>query len=138
MIDYTSFTRALQYLEGSWLEFKEIDYSKDRKRLIFLKQMGLIKAYELCFLTLKKALRRHLVEAGESNIKSAAKSLFIAAVDNDLLRSSVDQWIKYIDMYNATVHEYSDGKIDDLIRLLPDFIDDAIGIHQAMTNKPWG
>ena len=137
MIDYTNFQKALKNLEESWLEYQAIDYSKDSERLVLLKRMGLIKTYEMGYETLKKTLYRYLVDAGESDIPSLSKPLFTSANENGLLPSPMEQWIKYIDIRNSTAHEYGIEKIDELIELLPDFIDDAIGIYQIMTKQSW-
>ena len=100
--------------------------------------MLLTKAFETCYEALFDSMKRYLVEYVDISGNVGGKTPLVRIANaNGLLRSPVDKWLSYIEMRNKVVHAYGIEKADELVNLLPDFIDDAIGMYQTMTEETW-
>ena len=49
----------------------------------------------------------------------------------------LDQWLQYTEGRIGTSHDYDGEKAKVCIELMPDFIDDAIGLYQTMSGETW-
>ena len=83
-------------------------------------------------------LKRYLnQELGIAEPPNSPKPLIRLAHENDMFASSLDQWLQYADARVATSHDYDGEKAKACLELIPDFIDDAIGLYQTMTCETW-
>ena len=139
MVSYINFHNTLYNLARFWAYYQENSAAQADEVLIELQKMGLIKSYEICYEALLKVLRLYLIEdiGMAIDVNTGAKPTFRAANDTPVLQSPLSQWFKYVDMRNTTAHEYGVEKVDEAVELLPDFIEDAIGLYQAMSGQSW-
>ncbi|MBF0296689.1 MAG: nucleotidyltransferase substrate binding protein [Magnetococcales bacterium] len=99
---------------------------------------SVIQRFAICYDTLWKGLRRHMTEElGLPDVPVSPKPLFRLAGRNDLLPSSVEQWLRYADARIGTTHDYSGGKALDTLMLAEPFWRDAVGLYQTLTGKAW-
>jgi len=140
MIDYDKLQKSLRHLE---LQFDNYKLAKDRIELTDIDREAIaesvIQRFETCYDTLWKDLKRYLIEEiGLADAPTSPKAILKLAGQNELLASSVEQWIKYADARTSTAHDYSGEKAAAVLTIVGDFIDDAIGLYQTMTGTSWG
>ena len=83
-------------------------------------------------------LKRFLNEdLGIADPPNSPKPIFRLAHENALFVSPLEQWLQYSDARIHTSHDYDGEKANACLRLIPDFIDDAIGLYQTMTTETW-
>lgn len=138
MSDFTNLNDALKNLELFWHYFAKHRDAIDgvQKQL---EEMGIVKAFEICYEAMMKSLRRHLVEElAVPDLATGRKTIIRVANENGLFRDGgIEQWFKYINARNASSHEYGNANINTVHTLMPDFIDDAISLYQTMSGKSW-
>ena len=99
---------------------------------------SVIQRFEICFDTLWKILRRHLVEAlGIAETPNSPRPIFRLADENHLLAAGGEQWELYVQPRIDTTHNYDREKAANAITVIPEFISDAIKLYCAMTGEPW-
>ena len=137
MIDYSNFKKSLKNLEIRNEYRKNLDPNSDIQMKEGMNE-SVIQRFEVCYDCLWKILRRYLEESlGIPKAPTAPKPLCRMAFENDLLSSPVEQWLKYIDARIGTTHDYDGDKAQNAVNLVDDFIDDAIGLYQTMTEETW-
>ena len=57
--------------------------------------------------------------------------------ENNLFASPLEQWLQYAQARIDTSHDYDGEKAQACLELMPDFIDDTIGLYQTMTGTAW-
>ena len=139
MIDFEKLRKSLKHLE---LQFQNYKRAQTRSGLSELDREAIaesvVQRFETCYDTLWKNLRRTLDEKlGLADVPSSPKPVIKLAGQNNLLPSSVDQWLNYADARTATAHDYSEEKATKAISVVGDFINDAISLYQTMSGKPW-
>lgn len=139
MISYDKLKKSLKHLD---MQLKNYEMAEDRPELKELDREALeesvIHRFEICYDTLWKDLKRYLrEELGLPDIPNSPKSIFRLANENKLLASPIEQWIQYADARTNTAHDYNEKKAADCLELIPDFLDDAIGLYQTMTGTSW-
>ena len=139
MIDYDKLQKSLKHLE---LQFENYKRSQDRPELTDLDREGIgesvIQRFETCYDTLWKTLKRYLTdELGLPDVQNSPKAILKQAGQQDLFATPVEQWLKYADTRVSTAHDYSGEKAEECLAIMPDFIDDAIGLFQTMTGQTW-
>lgn len=139
MIDYEKLQKSLKYLE---LQFANYQLAQDRPELTEIDREAIaesvIQRFETCYDTLWKHLKRYLIEEiGLADLPNSPKPTFKVAGQNDLFASPVEQWLKYADARTDTAHDYSGEKAAETLLIVKDFIDDAIGLYQTMTETTW-
>ena len=137
MIEYDKFRLALKRLEE-----QNGNYRHGNPALSDLDREGIaesvIQRFETCYDCLWKVLKRYLAEAlGAAEPPNSPKPVFRLAHENDLLTSPVEQWLRYADARIDTSHDYDGEKAQACLALVPDFIDDAIGLYQTMSGATW-
>ena len=137
MIDYSKFRSSLERLEE-----QNENYRQGNPALSDLDREGIaesvIQRFETCYDCLWKVLKRYLTETlGVPDAPNSPKPVFRLAHENDLLAASVERWLRYADARVDTAHDYDGEKAKACLVLVPDFIDDAIGLYEAMTSSPW-
>jgi len=139
MIDYEKLQKALKHLE---LQFANHQTAQDRPGLTDIDREAIaesvIQRFETCYDTLWKDLKRYLIEEiGLADVPNSPKPILKLAGQNGLFASSVEQWLKYADARTDTAHDYSGEKAAETLLVVEDFIDDAIGLYQTMTETTW-
>ncbi len=137
MIDYGTLRLSLERLEE-----QHANYRQGNPALSDLDREGIaesvIQRFETCYDCLWKVLKRHLTEVlGIPDPPNSPKPIFRLANENDLLRSSVEQWLRYTDARIGTSHDYDGKKAKACLALVPDFIGDAIDLYRTMSGASW-
>ena len=138
MIDYGKFELSLIRLEqqhDNWRHDNPALSSLDREGIA----ESVIQRFETCYDCLWKVLKRYLTEElGLPDIPISPKPVFRLASENGLFASPLGQWLQYANARNDTSHDYDGEKARACLELMPDFIDDAIGLYQTMSEETWG
>ncbi len=137
MIDYTILQNSLRALESQFRNYQNMDEHLE----VYLRealQESVIQRFELCYDCLWKTLKRYLSEVlGIPDLQNSPKPLFREANKQNLLSSPFEKWCDYIDTRNTTSHVYSAEKAQECLALIENFIDDAIGLYQSMSEQGW-
>ena len=139
MIDYEKLQKSLKHLEQ---QFANYQLAQDRTELTDIDREAIaesvIHRFETCFDTLWKDLKHYLMdEVGLADVPNSPKPILKLAGQNDLFASSVEQWLTYVEARIKTSHDYSGDKAAEVLLIIEDFIDDAIGLYQTMTGTSW-
>ncbi len=137
MIDYSKFRSSLKRLEE-----QHGNYRQGNPALSDLDREGIaesvIQRFETCYDCLWKVLKRYLIEAlAVADPPNSPKPIFRLAHENDLFAAPVQQWFRYAEARVDTSHDYDGEKAKACLALVPDFIDDAIGLYQTLSGTPW-
>ena len=137
MIDYDKFRLSLKRLEEQNENHREQDDTlPDLIREAIAESV--IQRFETGYDCLWKVLRRYLIEGlGLAETPNSPKPVFRLAYENDLLASPLEQWLQYAEARIGTSHDYDGEKAQACLQLMPDFIDDAIGLYQTMSGAIW-
>ncbi|MCU0288865.1 MAG: nucleotidyltransferase substrate binding protein [Acidobacteria bacterium] len=139
MINYDKLKKSLKHLE---LQLENYQMAEDRPELNELDREALaesvIQRFETSWDTLRKILIRYInEELGLPDVPTKLKDFFRIANENKLLASPIEQWFRYLEARNYTAHDYDEAKAADCLELIPDFLDDAIGLYQTMSGTSW-
>ncbi|WP_423924667.1 HI0074 family nucleotidyltransferase substrate-binding subunit [Candidatus Palauibacter sp.] len=137
MIEYDKFRLSLKRLEEQ-LE----NYRHGNPALSDLDREGIaesvIQRFEICYDCLWKVLKRYLrQDLGIADPPNSPKPVLRLGYENDLFSAPLEQWLRYADARTDTSHDYDGEKAQACLALVPDFVDDAIGLYQTMTGKTW-
>ena len=137
MIEYDKFQMSLGRLEEQYENYRTLDSS-----LPHLTKEGIaesvIQRFETCYDCLWKVLKRYLIEdQGIAAVPNGPKGVFRLAFENNLFATSLEEWLGYVEARIGTAHDYSGEKAQACLELMPDFIDDAIGLYQTMSRETW-
>ncbi len=137
MIDYDKFRLFLLRLEEQNENHKQqnpVLSDLDREAIA----ESVIQRFETCYDYLWKVLKRHLAEElGLADLPNSPKPILRLAFKNDLLDVPLAQWFRYAKARISTSHDYDGRKAKACLALVPDFIDDAIGLYRTMSGKTW-
>ena len=137
MIEYDKFQLSLKRLEEQYENHQHGDPERselDREGIA----ESVIQRFETCYDCLWKVLKRYLTEElGVAETPNSPKPIFRVAHENYLLASPLEQWLRYADARIDTSHDYDGEKALNCLALVPDFIDDAIGLYQTMSGATW-
>jgi len=136
MINYDKFRLSLKRLEEQHANLQRGNpaWSElDREGIT----ESVIQRFETCYDCLWKVLRRYMNEdLGLPDVPSSPNPIFKIAYKNNLLQQ-LEPWLRYVDARIGTSHDYDGKKAIACLELIPEFIDDAIGLYQPMTNETW-
>jgi nucleotidyltransferase substrate binding protein (TIGR01987 family) len=137
MIKYDKFKKSLKLLEDQNNRLES--FSDDQPDwIIDAVKESTIQRFETCWDCLWKVLKRYLEEAiGLPEVPNGPNPIIRLAGENHLLSTPVEQWLKYARVRVDTSHDYSGEKADDALEIMGDFIDDAIGLYQTMSEESW-
>lgn len=137
MIDYDKFQLSLKRLDE---QYANHEYGRPNRSELDREAIAesVIQRFETCYDCLWKVLKRYLTEElGVAETPNSPKPIFRIAHENLLFASSLEQWLRYADARIDTSHDYDGEKALNCLALVPDFIDDAIGIYQTMSEATW-
>ena len=137
MIDYTKFRSSLKRLEEQHANYRQGNPALsdlDREAIA----ESVVQRFETCYDCLWKILKRYLAEAlAVAEPPNSPKPIFRLAHENDLFATPLEQWFEYAEARIDTSHDYDGEKAEACLALVPDFIDDALGLYQTMTGATW-
>lgn len=137
MIDFSKFRSSLKRLEEQYENYQELDSAlPDLIRDAVAESV--IQRFEVCYDCLWKVLKRYLTEEmGMADLPNSPKPLSRLAHENELFDAPIEQWLRYVQARIDTSHDYDGEKAKACLELMPDFIDDAIGLYQTMSGETW-
>ena len=137
MIDYSTFRSSLKRLEeqnGNHRQGNPALSDLDREGIA----ESVIQRFKICYDCLWKVLKRYLTETlGVADTPNSPKPVFRLAHENELFAAPLEQWFRYADARIDTSHDCDGEKAKGRLVLVPDFIDDAIGLYQTMSGTSW-
>ena len=137
MIDFGNFQRSLKNLELQNENRRNLS-SELPQLLREAVDESVIQRFEVCYDTLWKSLRRHLIEEqGLPDVASSPRPVFRLAGETGVLATPVERWMEYVNLRIGTAHDYSSEKAVAALRRVDDFIADAIDLYQTMTGESW-
>ena len=137
MIDYDKFRLALKRLEEQHENLLRLDPSLPGLMREAVAE-SVIQRFETCYDCLWKVLKRYLTEGlGLADVPNSPKPILRLAYENNLIAGPLEQWFGYLKARVNTSHDYSGEKAQSCLRIMPDFISDAIKIYQTMSGTRW-
>jgi nucleotidyltransferase substrate binding protein (TIGR01987 family) len=137
MIEYDKFQKALKLLQEQNDRRNSLS-EKHEEWIIDAVKESTIQRFETCWDCLWKVLKRYLEEEiGLPEVPNGPNPVLRLANENQLLASSIDQWLRYGKARISTSHDYSGEKADDALEIMNDFVDDAIGLYQTLSRESW-
>ena len=137
MIDYSKFQLSLKRLDEQHENYRSLDASLPALISEGISE-SVIQRFETCYDCLWKVLKRHLnEELGIADPPNSPKPVFRLAHENELFLSPLESWLEYAQARIGTSHDYDGEKAKACLELMPNFIEDAIGLYQTMTARTW-
>ena len=137
MIDYEKFRLSLKRLEEQHENYLNLDLALPELMREGIAE-SVIQRFETCYDCLWKVLKRYLTEGlGLAETPNSPKPVFRIAFENGLFASPLEQWLRYADARIGTAHDYDGEKAQACLKIMADFIDDALGLYQTMTGETW-
>jgi nucleotidyltransferase substrate binding protein (TIGR01987 family) len=137
MIEYDKYQKSLKHLEEQYKHYSEMDDSYPD----WIKDgigESVIQRFETCFDCMWKVLKRYIhEELGLAEVPNSPKPLFRIAAENQLFTSDIQEWFNYLTARNNTAHDYSGEKAKESLKVMENYIDNAIGLYQTMSGKTW-
>ncbi|MBE0501860.1 MAG: nucleotidyltransferase substrate binding protein [Desulfuromonadales bacterium] len=83
-------------------------------------------------------MKRYLEEEiGLAELPNGPKPILRLANENNLLPSDIVNWLQYNQARVDTSHDYSGEKVDRALKIMTDFVTDAIGLYKTMSGENW-
>ena len=137
MIEYDRFRDSLLRLEEQIAHYRGLGPSAHRLTREGIGE-SVIRRFETCYDCLWKILKRHLAEVlGVPHPPRSPNPILRLAHENDLFEAPIEQWMRYSRARIDTTHDYDGEKARAALSIIPDFLDDAAGLYETMTGKPW-
>ena len=137
MIDYGKFRLSLKSLEEQYENYRTLDASLPHLTQEAIAE-SVMRRFKACYDCLWKVLKRYLIEGlGIADAPKSPKGVFRLAFENDLFSTSLEEWLGYLDARIGTALDYNGEKANACLEIMEDFIDDAIGLYQTMTEETW-
>ena len=135
MIDYDKFRMSLKQLEVQHENSRTLEAPMPELILEAVAE-SVVKRFEICYDCLWKVLKRYLLEElGLAD--NSPKPIFRVAYENELFVAPLEQWLRYAEARTNTAHDYNNEKAQDCLEVMPEFIEDAIGLYQTMSGETW-
>ena len=137
MIEYDKFQMSLAHLQAQFNNYQELDSTLPALLQEAVAE-SVIQRFEVSYDCMWKVLKRYLItELGLAEVPNSPKPIFKLAAQNQMFATGISQWLVYADTRVATSHDYSGEKAQAALKLMADFIDDAIGLYQLMSTQKW-
>lgn len=137
MIDYDKFRLSLKRLEDQYENHRILDSALPELIREGIAE-SVIQRFETCYDCLWKVLKRYLIEElGLADVPNSPKPIFRLASENHLFALPIEQWLQYAEARISTAHDYDGEKAKSCLALMSDFIDDAVGLYQTMSEATW-
>ena len=137
MIDYSKYRLSLKRLEEQHENYQNLDPDLSVLNRDGIKE-SVIQRFETCYDCMWKVLKRHLNEVlGVADPPNSPKPIFRLAHENDLIPPPLQPWLQYAEVRIGTSHDYDGKKAAACVKIMPEFIHDAIDLYQRMTAETW-
>ena len=137
MIDYGKLKTSLELLYEQTTRIKSCTEDHEQWILDALKE-STIQRFETCWDCLWKVLKRYLEEEiGLPASPNGPNPILRLANENQLLPTPIERWLAYGQARIATSHDYSGTKAAATLRVIDDFVDDAIALYQSLSGERW-
>jgi len=137
MIEYDKFQQSLKHLELQFANYRTLDQALPDLMQEAVAE-SVIQRFETCWDCLWKVLKRYLVEeVALPEVPNGPNPILRLANENQLLSSPIEMWLQYAKARVATSHDYSGEKAQDALKLMADFIADAIALYQFLSKEEW-
>lgn len=137
MIEYDNYKKSLKHLELQFENYNGLDTGLPTLIQEAVSE-SVIQRFETCYDCMWKVLTRYLEEElGIAEAPSSPKQIIRLGHENNLLASPPEQWFCYVKARIGTSHDYDGEKAKEALGLMKDFIDDAIGLYQTMSEESW-
>jgi len=137
MIEYDKFQQSLKHLELQFENYCTLDQALPDLMQEAVAE-SVIQRFETCWDCLWKVLKRYLVEeVALPEVPNGPNPILRLANENHLLSSPIEAWLQYAKARVATSHDYSGEKAQDALKLMADFIADAIVLYQFLSKEEW-
>ena len=98
-------------------------------------QDSLVKRFEYTLEVAWKSCKRYLHEEGFGEAATGSpKSIMRLAAEAGMIRGA-ENWIRYIDARQSISYNYSQEKADQVLAVVDDFYEDAIGLYRTMSGE---
>lgn len=137
MIDYRKLKTSLELLCEQTTRIKSLpeDYEPWIRDAL---EESIIQRFETCWDCLWKVLKRYLEEEiGLPASPNGPNPILRSANENRLLPTPIERWLAYGKARIATAHDYSGTKAVAALRVIDDFVDDAIVLYQSLSGERW-
>ena len=136
MIKLTNFQKTLKNL----ITYHEIYRQKLGNATVDEQKMdktATIHAFTLCYEMAINALKHYLLEELGVDAGVGGKLVLKHANQSSLLDNSIERWLSYVDYRHTATHVYAEEKIDEIMELIPSFIEDATKLYETMSKEKW-
>lgn len=138
MIQYDKFKKYLLLLQEQNDRLNALADSEIETWIIDALKESTIQRFETCWDSLWKILKRYLgEEIGLAEMPNGPNPILRLANENHLLPSPIEQWLMYAKARVATSHDYSGEKADEALKIMNDFVNDAIALYQTLSCEKW-
>ena len=137
MVEYGHLKKALKNLEAQYENYKTVDDSLSIVTREAVTESA-VHRMEICWQCLLNALEKYLREEGMPVKGNGTKAILIAANENELLPTPVEDWMRYSKARNETSHKYGETYPQATLDMMEQFIEDVIDLYQIMTGEVWG
>lgn len=133
-IDTMFFKRCIQTLDKAYSMVKQVEESSIEYDMY---RSACVKEFEIILEQAGKLLRKCLKDFAHSPKmvdRMIFKDIFRQAAQHDLLTlEQAERWLEYRDNRNNTAHDYGKKFAEYTLRLLPEFIKDAMALEQSVS-----
>ncbi len=136
-LDISPLKKALAALENS-LKVLENPLYMENTALSDTVRAGVIQNFEICYELSVKMLRRRLVMDSDSaaeTVMADFKTILRLGGAKGLI-DPVENWFEYRKRRNVTYHTYDQGRADEVLAAVPDFVRDARFLLEALMKAP--
>jgi nucleotidyltransferase substrate binding protein (TIGR01987 family) len=139
VIDYSKLRLGLINLQR---QYENLDLASHRATITDLDNEALresvIKRFDVALEMTWKLLMKYLAEdVGLADLPNGPKPVFRLADQNNLLNGKIEAWLEYVNARNASSHDYSGEKAEETLKVIPNYIEDAISLYEKMSSETW-
>ena len=137
MTGYDRLRLALTRLQDQHEHYRQLDPSLPAVTHEAVME-SVIRRFGMCYECLWRSLKWHLIDAlGIPDLLYSPKPVFRRAFQSNLLDGPPERWFAYAEQRLRTSHGYGQEQAADCLRVIPDFIEDAVALYETMADEPW-
>lgn len=136
-LDFTSLANAIGQLEKS-INFARSEMAQQDDELFEQLRNSVIQCFEFTYELSWKMLKRYLEETAanpEEIDTSSFQNLIRRGNEQGLLRSDWLRWKIYRQARTDSSHTYDADKAEKVYEIAPDFLEEAIFLHQQLVSR---
>ena len=137
MTGYDRFRLTLTRLQHQHEHYRQLDPSLPAITHEAVME-SVIRRFGMCYECLWRSLKWHLIDAlGIPDLLYSPKPVFRRAFQSNLLDGPPERWFAYAEQRMHTSRGYGQEQAADCLRVIPDFIEDAVALYETMAEQPW-